>query len=38
MKIVIKQEGKELKQYIDYIVDILGLISDELKEDIITYH
>ncbi len=31
-----KQEGKELKQYIDYIVDIFGLISDELKEDIIT--
>ena len=29
-----KQEGKELKQYIDYIVDIFGLISDELKEDI----
>lgn len=31
-----KKEGKELKQYIDYIVDILGMFSDELKEDIIT--
>lgn len=30
-----KQEGKELKQYVNYIVDILGLISEELKEDII---
>ncbi|MGN1327102.1 MAG: TerB family tellurite resistance protein, partial [Clostridia bacterium] len=31
-----KKEGKELNQYIDYIVDILGMFSDELKEDIIT--
>ena len=30
-----RKEGKELKQYIDYMVDILGLISDDLKEDII---
>lgn len=30
-----KKEGKELKQYVDYIVDILGMLSDELKEDII---
>lgn len=31
-----KKESKELKQYVDYMVDILGLISEELKEDIIT--
>lgn len=30
-----RKEGKELKQYVDYMVNILGLVSDELKEDII---
>lgn len=30
-----RKEGKELKKYLDYIIDIFGLISDELKEDII---
>ena len=28
-------KGKELKKYVDYMIDILGLVSDELKEDII---
>ena len=30
-----RKEGKELKKYVDYMVDVLGLVSDELKEDII---
>lgn len=31
-----KAESKELKQYVDFMTDILGQLSDELKEDIIT--
>ena len=31
-----RKEGKELKKYVDYMVDVIGLVSDELKEDIIT--
>lgn len=30
-----KPEGKVLKEYVDYMVDILGQLSDKLKEDII---
>ncbi len=30
-----KEEGKELKNVVDQMVDILGLLSDELKQDII---
>ena len=31
-----KPEGRELKNVVDAIVDLLGELSDELKEDIIT--
>lgn len=30
-----KKEGKELKKYVNYMVDIIGNLSDDLKEDII---
>ena len=30
-----RKESKELKKYVDYMIDILGEFSDELKEDII---
>ncbi len=30
-----KPEGKELKQLVDRLVDLLGLLSDELKDDIV---
>ncbi|MGN1076979.1 MAG: hypothetical protein ACI4ST_00530 [Candidatus Gallimonas sp.] len=29
-------EGKELKQVVDYVVDLLGELDEELKADIIT--
>lgn len=31
-----RPEGKELKEIVDFIVDILGEVSEELKDDIIT--
>lgn len=31
-----KKEGKEFKKYLDLVVDLLGQISDDLKDDIIT--
>lgn len=31
-----RPEGKELKKVVDAMVDLLGEVSDELKEDIIT--
>lgn len=31
-----KPEGKELKEVVDRMVDLLGEFSDELKEDVIT--
>ena len=30
-----RKEGKELKKYVGYMIDILGSVSDDLKEDII---
>lgn len=31
-----KAENKELKQYLDYMLDIFDIVSDSLKEDIVT--
>ncbi len=30
-----RKENKELKKYLDLVTDLLGLLSDELKEDLI---
>lgn len=30
-----RPEGKELKEVVDYVVDVLGEVSEELKEDIV---
>lgn len=33
---VFRKENKDLKKYLDMVVDVLSLLSEELKEDIIT--